>query len=225
MQNGKNYQIEMEQTLRRLQAEGRRPRLVLHSCCAPCSSAVLERLHEAFELIVYYYNPNIFPEAEFRLRAREQARLVAQMPLRDVRVVEGPYDPERFFALVRGLEGAPEGGARCTLCFEMRLRQTAAFARELGAEYFTTTLSISPLKDARRLNALGVQIARETGLEYLCSDFKKRDGYRRSCALSEVYGLYRQDYCGCVFSREARKRQKELSAPAPEGERRGEAWT
>lgn len=223
MQGRRNYQIEMEQALQRLQAEGRRPRLVLHSCCAPCSSAVLERLHEAFEIIVYYYNPNISPESEFRLRAREQARLVAQMPLQDVRVAEGPYDPERFFALVRGLEEEPEGGARCTVCFEMRLRQTAAFAREVGAEYFTTTLSISPLKDAERLNALGTRIAGETGLKYLCSDFKKRDGYRRSCALSEMYGLYRQDYCGCIFSREARRRQRARKAAVAEEERCGEA--
>ena len=208
MQPKINYQIEMEKTLQRLREEGRRPRLVLHACCAPCSSAVLERLNEAFEITVYYYNPNIAPESEFRLRAQEQARLVRQMPLQDVHVVEGPYDSARFYHLVRGLEGEPEGGERCNVCFEMRLRRTAEFALEMGAPYFTTTLSISPLKDARRLNALGMRIAAEMGLHYLCSDFKKKDGYRRSCELSQQYGLYRQDYCGCIFSQQERARQK-----------------
>ena len=183
--------------------------LVLHSCCAPCSSAVLERLHEAFQLVVFYYNPNISPEAEFRHRAREQARLVREMPLRDdVRVVEGEYDPENFYARVRGYEGAPEGGERCSICFEMRLRKTAEYARSIGAQYFTTTLSISPLKDAARLNAIGTELAGEYGLNYLVSDFKKKDGYRRSCVLSETYGLYRQDFCGCVFSQMERERAR-----------------
>ena len=206
-----NYQIEMERELERLSREGRRPKLALHSCCAPCSSAVLERLNEAFEIVVYYYNPNIAPEEEFRRRAAEQRRLAAEMPLRDVRVAEGPYEAERFYELVRGHEGDPEGGARCAICFEMRLRSTAEFARSIGADYFTTTLSISPLKDAQLLNELGARIAEEAGLRYLHSDFKKRDGYRRSCALSEEYGLYRQDYCGCVFSkRERAEKAKEV---------------
>lgn len=204
-----NYQLEMERELARLALAGSRPMLVLHSCCAPCSSAVLERLHEAFQLVVFYYNPNISPEAEFRHRAREQARLVREMPLRDdVRVVEGEYDPENFYARVRGYEDAPEGGERCSICFEMRLRKTAEYARSIGAQYFTTTLSISPLKDAARLNAIGTELAGEYGLNYLVSDFKKKDGYRRSCALSETYGLYRQDFCGCVFSQMERERAR-----------------
>ena len=202
-----NYNLEMERELARLKKEGCRPVLVLHSCCAPCSSAVLERLHEAFELVVFYYNPNISPEAEFRHRAGEQKRLVAEMPLRaDVRVVEGEYDPQRFYELVRGHEEDPEGGERCGICFEMRLRKTAEYARAIGAEYFTTTLSISPLKNAQRLNELGRAIAAEFGLNYLLSDFKKKDGYRRSCVLSERHGLYRQDFCGCVFSKLERER-------------------
>lgn len=205
-----NYQIEMEKELRGLEVRGCRPRLVLHSCCAPCSSAVLERLHQAFELIVFYYNPNISPEAEFRHRADEQKRLVQQMPLRDdVCVVEGEYDPENFYRAVQGYEDAPEGGERCGICFEMRLRKTAEYARRIGAEYFTTTLSISPLKDAARLNAIGGALAEEFGLHYLFSDFKKKDGYRRSCVLSEEYGLYRQDFCGCVFSKLERDRRLE----------------
>lgn len=208
-----NYQLEMEREIKRLQAEGKRPLLALHSCCAPCSSAVLERLHEAFELVVFYYNPNISPKAEFRHRVQEQARLIEAMPLReDVRMVEGEYDPENFYARVRGYEDAPEGAERCTICFEMRLRRTAEFARSIGAQYFTTTLSISPLKDAARLNAIGGALAEELGVNYLFSDFKKKDGYRRSCVLSEEYNLYRQDFCGCVFSkreREAARAQKE----------------
>ena len=208
MKNRVNYQIEMERELERIARRGARPKLALHACCAPCSSAVLERLNEAFEIVVYYYNPNIAPEEEFHRRAAEQRRLVEQMPLRDARVAEGPYDAERYYALVRGHEGDPEGGARCAICFEMRLRSTAAFAREIGADYFTTTLSISPLKDAQLLNELGARIAAEAGVTYLHSDFKKRDGYKRSCALSEEYGLYRQDYCGCAFSRREREDQK-----------------
>lgn len=204
-----NYNLEMEKEIARLQREERRPVLVLHSCCAPCSSAVLERLHEVFELVVFYYNPNISPEAEFRHRAEEQKRLVEEMPLRgDARVVEGEYDPQRFYELVRGHEEDPEGGERCGICFEMRLRKTAEYARSIGAEYFTTTLSISPLKNAQRLNELGRAIAGEFGLNYLLSDFKKKDGYRRSCVLSEEHGLYRQDFCGCVFSKMERERTR-----------------
>lgn len=212
-----NYQLEMEKEIRQLEKAERRPLLVLHSCCAPCSSAVLERLNEAFELVVFYYNPNISPEAEFRHRAEEQARLVEEMPLRgDVRVVEGEYDPENFYARVRGYEDAPEGGERCGICFEMRLRRTAEYARSIGAEYFTTTLSISPLKDAARLNAIGGDLAAEYGVRYLFSDFKKKDGYRRSCALSEEYGLYRQDFCGCVFSQMERERIRAAQAQKPD---------
>ena len=202
-----NYQIEMEREIAALARAGKRPRLVLHSCCAPCSSAVLERLHSAFELIVYYYNPNISPEGEFRHRSDEQFRLVNAMPLSDdITVVEGEYDPENFYARVKGHEDDPEGGERCGICFEMRLRKTAEYARSIGAEYFTTTLSISPLKNAARLNAIGTELAGEYGLKYLLSDFKKKDGYRRSVALSEEYGLYRQDFCGCVYSKLERER-------------------
>ena len=204
-----NYQIEMEKELRAIQARGERPLLALHSCCAPCSSAVLERLNEHFRIALYYYNPNISPEKEFRHRVEEQKRLVRQMPLAaDLTVAEGLYEPERFYELVRGHEDDPEGGERCGICFEMRLRSTAEYARSIGADYFTTTLSISPLKDAQRLNSIGRALAAEFGVKYLCSDFKKKDGYRRSCALSEEYGLYRQDFCGCAFSRMERDRRK-----------------
>ena len=205
-----NYRIEMEREIEALKRAGRRPLLALHSCCAPCSSAVLEQLNDAFQIAVFYYNPNISPEDEFRRRAEEQLRLVREMPLaEDIRAEIGAYDPERFYAAVRGHESDPEGGARCGICFELRLRETAKYARNIGAEYFTTTLSISPLKDAARLNTLGGAIAAEYGLKYLHSDFKKKDGYRRSCALSKEYDLYRQDFCGCVYSKlEAERRRK-----------------
>ena len=205
-----NYRIEMEREIEALKCAGRRPLLALHSCCAPCSSAVLEQLNDAFQIAVFYYNPNISPEDEFRRRAEEQLRLVREMPLaEDIRAEIGAYDPERFYAAVRGHESDPEGGARCGICFELRLRETAKYARDIGAEYFTTTLSISPLKDASRLNTLGSAIAAEYGLKYLHSDFKKKDGYRRSCALSKEYDLYRQDFCGCVYSKlEAEHRRK-----------------
>ena len=205
-----NYRIEMEREIEALKRAGRRPLLALHSCCAPCSSAVLEQLNDAFQIAVFYYNPNISPEDEFRRRAEEQLRLVREMPLaEDIRAEIGAYDPERFYAAVRGPESDPEGGARCGICFELRLRETAKYARDIGAEYFTTTLSISPLKDASRLNTLGSAIAAEYGLKYLHSDFKKKDGYRRSCALSKEYDLYRQDFCGCVYSKlEAERRRK-----------------
>ena len=205
-----NYRIEMEREIEALKRAGRRPLLALHSCCAPCSSAVLEQLNDAFQIAVFYYNPNISPEDEFRRRAEEQLRLVREMPLaEDIRAEIGAYDPERFYAAVRGHESDPEGGARCSICFELRLRETAKYARDIGAAYFTTTLSISPLKDASRLNTLGSAIAAEYGLKYLHSDFKKKDGYRRSCALSKEYDLYRQDFCGCVYSKlEAERRRK-----------------
>ena len=204
-----NYRIEMERELKKIQQQGNRPLLVLHSCCAPCSSACLELLNRYFRIVVFYYNPNISPESEFIHRAEEQKRLINEMPLSDdIQTVVGEYDPRNFYEKVKGHEADPEGGERCGICFEMRLRKTAEYARSVGADYFTTTLSISPLKNARRLNAIGAALAQEFGLAYLFSDFKKKDGYRRSCTLSEQYGLYRQDFCGCVFSKQERERQK-----------------
>ena len=204
----KNYQIEMERALDSLKDRAVRPRLLLHSCCAPCSSAVLERLTAHFDITVFYYNPNISPESEFIHRVDEQARLIAEMPHENpITLLRGEYDPERFYAMAKGLEDAPEGGERCTGCFRLRLGRAAETARDGGYDFFTTTLSISPLKDAQRLNAIGAELSARFGVPYLFSDFKKKNGYKRSCELSQVYGLYRQDYCGCVFS----KRQRELS--------------
>lgn len=204
-----NYQIEMEKTIARIQAEGRRPRLLLHSCCAPCSSYVLESLDEVFDITVFYYNPNIAPLEEFDRRVEEQIRLAEQMPLKGkIDVIRGPYEDAAFYEACRGHEVDAEGGERCTKCFYLRLEKTAQTAFEGGFDYFTTTLSISPLKDAQRLNAIGRELAGVYGVPYLFSDFKKKNGYRRSCELSALYDLYRQDYCGCIYSRLARERQK-----------------
>lgn len=197
----RNAQAVLDRELARLAQEGWVPRLLLHACCAPCSSYVLEYLAAHFAITVYYYNPNIAPETEYRFRAGELQRLLTEMnPARPVDYLEGPYEPARFYALSRGLEQEPEGGERCFRCYRLRLESTAQTAQRLGFAYFTTTLSISPYKNAAKLNEIGEALAAEYGVRYLTSDFKKRNGYRRSCELSTQYGLYRQDYCGCVYS-------------------------
>lgn len=206
----RNYQKELDKLIAGL--NGRRPTLLLHACCAPCSSYVLEYLSRYFRITLFYYNPNISPESEYRYRVSEVKRLVAEMlPDSDVTVVEGRYDPERFVQAVRGLEGEPEGGKRCRVCFRLRLEEAARQAKALGCEFFTTTLSISPLKNARALNEIGEELAPIYQTRYLVSDFKKREGYKRSIQLSAEYQLYRQDYCGCIYSkleREAIKRRQ-----------------
>ncbi len=200
-----NYQIELERALARIAESGRKPRLLLHCCCAPCSSYVLEYLNPAFDIDAFYYNPNIAPEDEYNRRAAELQRLANSMPHENaLRVIVGKYDAEAFAAMCRGYEDEPEGGARCERCFRMRLCASAKLARETGCEWFTTTLTISPLKDAQALNAIGMELGERFGVRWLPSDFKKRNGYKRSCELSEIYGLYRQDYCGCLYSRMAR---------------------
>lgn len=200
-----NYQIEMERELARIEGSGRRPRLLLHACCAPCSSYVLEALNRSFDIDVYYYNPNIAPREEFDRRVAELQRLAAQLPHENaLRVIVGDYDNTAFMAMCRGHETDPEGGARCALCFRMRLEAAAKLAARLDSDYFTTSLTISPLKDAQLLNAIGAEQGRREGVQWLFSDFKKKNGYKRSCELSREYGLYRQDYCGCVFSRQER---------------------
>ncbi len=200
-----NHQIELERALARIAESGRRPRLLLHCCCAPCSSYVLEYLTSAFDIDAFYYNPNIAPRDEFDRRAAELERLAASLPHENaLRVIVGDYDAEAFTAMCRGFEDAPEGGARCERCFRMRLGASAKKARETGCEWFTTTLTISPMKDAQLLNAIGMELGERFGVRWLPSDFKKRNGYKRSCELSALYGLYRQDYCGCVYSRRER---------------------
>lgn len=206
----RNFQKEMERVIEGHRQRGETPSLLLHSCCAPCSSYVLEYLSKYFWITVLYYNPNIYPPEEIRKRADEQERLIAAMPAEHgITYREGRYEPERFYETVKGHEGDREGGERCSLCYRLRLEEAAREAKAGGFDYFTTTLSISPLKDARKLNAIGEELAGEYGVAYLNADFKKKDGYKRSTELSREYGLYRQDYCGCVFSKEERERQRE----------------
>ncbi len=183
---------------------GRRPRLLLHSCCAPCSSACIERLKDDFELTVLYYNPNI-EAGEYELRKAEQLRFLAATGWADA--LDCEHGSELFYAAAQGLENAPEGGARCLKCYELRLERTAREASAGGFEYFATTLTVSPQKSAQALNAIGERLADKHGVKWLHSDFKKRGGYLRSCELARGYGLYRQDYCGCEFSRRERVRK------------------
>ena len=201
-QQKENYQRILDKTLEAIVQEGRTPRLLLHSCCAPCSSYVLEYLSQYFEITVFYYNPNIYPEEEYRERTKEQKRLIGEMKTANpIHFLEGEYDTASFYAAAKGHEKDPEGGSRCFRCYELRLREGAKTAKEGGFDYFTTTLSISPLKNAQKLNEIGIRLGQEYGVPYLQSDFKKKNGYKRSTELSSQYGLYRQDYCGCVFSR------------------------
>lgn len=201
-----NYQLRLDEIIKRHTAAGETPTLLLHSCCAPCSSYTIEYLSQYFRITVLYYNPNISPESEYDHRIEEQQRFISELKtVTPVSFVAGEYDPQTFYNAVRGLENEPEGGARCMVCYRMRLERAAQMAAELGLDYFTTTLTISPLKRADKINEIGEEIAAQTGVKFLPSDFKKRGGYLRSIELSREYGLYRQNYCGCVFS----KRQSE----------------
>ncbi|RHV08718.1 hypothetical protein DXB97_00675 [Firmicutes bacterium OM07-11] len=201
-----NYQKELDKLILELKKEEKVPRLLLHSCCAPCSSYVLEYLSQYFEVTVFYYNPNIYPESEYTKRVLEQQKLISEMRFKHpVTFIAGNYDSEKFYNMARGLEDVKEGGERCFKCYELRLREAAKIAKNGEYDFFTTTLSISPLKNAQKLNEIGMLLAKEYGTEYLLSDFKKKNGYKRSVELSEQYGLYRQDYCGCVFSMKERK--------------------
>ena len=202
MATQRNYAQQMDAVLAGL--GGTRPRLLLHACCGPCSSAVLEQLCRYFEITVLYYNPNTWPAAEYYRRGEELQKFVAAAHPLGVTVVEDTYDPQQFYTAVAGLENEPERGERCTVCYRMRLERAAQYARAHGFNWFTTTLSISPVKDPVRLNTIGCELAQQYGLNYLQSEFRKKDGYKRSLALSAEYGLYRQDYCGCIFSKQER---------------------
>lgn len=197
-----NYQRILDKIIEQHQKSEELPKLLLHSCCAPCSSYVLEYLTQYFSITVFYYNPNIWPEEEYKKRVAEQQQLIKEMPVKHaVSFIEGEYCPEVFFAMAKGMEHLPEKGERCYHCYEMRLRESAKIAKEMNYDYFCTTLSISPLKNAQWLNEIGRNLEKEFGVKWLCSDFKKKEGYKRSIQLSEEYGLYRQNYCGCVFSK------------------------
>ena len=197
----RNYQKELDNIIAGHGQRREAPTLFLHSCCAPCSSYVLEYLSAFFRITVFYYNPNIYPAEEYEKRVEEQKNLIERLPsVYPIEFVEGAYDKERFYEMARGLEQVPEGGERCFLCYELRLRETARLAAERGFDYFTTTLTISPLKNAAKLNEIGGLLGEEYQTVWLPSDFKKKNGYKRSIELSKEYNLYRQDYCGCVFS-------------------------
>lgn len=196
-----NYQKELDCILSNLDPN-RPPHLLLHSCCGPCSSYVLEYLTQYFCTTVFYYNPNIQPEAEYQKRLICQKQLIAALPApHPVRWMDCDWEGARFAAAVRGQEHEPEGGSRCTTCFRLRLTKTAELAKQGQFDYFCTTLTVSPHKDARRINRLGYEIAEQFGVTWLPSDFKKREGYKRSIQLSTAYGLYRQNYCGCLYSK------------------------
>lgn len=204
-----DYQKELDGIIDRIRQSGLTPSLLVHSCCAPCSSYVLEYLAAYFSITILYYNPNIYPEEEYIRRAKEQKGLIKSLPVRNqVRLIEGNYNPEDYYKFIRGYENEPEAGERCFLCYRMRLMEAAALAKEGGFDYFTTTLSISPYKNAAKLYEIGKELGRKYGVEYLPSDFKKKGGYQRSIELSKQYGLYRQDYCGCIFSMKERENRK-----------------
>ena len=204
--NKVNYQKELDKIIENAVKQGLTPTLLLHSCCAPCSSYVLKYLSDFFKITLVYYNPNIFPEEEYRKRVSEQERLINELPVKNpITFIEAKYDPETFFEKVKGLEKEPEGGARCTVCYEMRMREAAIYAKEGGFDYFTTTLSISPLKNAQKINDIGCALSEEYGVKHLPSDFKKKEGYKQSVQLSAEYNLYRQNFCGCVYSKGEQK--------------------
>ncbi len=223
--NKRNYAKELEARIEEFQKAGEHPKLLLHACCAPCSSYCLEYLREFFDVTVFFYNPNITSEGEYHKRVAEEKRLIEEYNrqveegsfsgmnsgpgARKIGIVEGTYDPRQFYEAVKGLEDCREGGDRCRKCFELRLSETARVAKELGFEYMTTTLTISPLKNADVLNEVGREAAMQENVTFLPSDFKKKNGYKRSIELSQMFDLYRQDFCGCSFSKAQRELEKE----------------
>lgn len=205
-----NYQLKLDKIISEIEEENRVPKLLLHSCCAPCSSYVLTYLSQYFEITVYYYNPNISFGEEYLKRVEEQKRFISDVEFKHkVDFVEGPYDPTIFFDAVKGMENMKEGDRRCYICYKLRLEQAAIYAKDNGYDFFTTTLSISPYKNVAWLNEIGELLATDYDINYLYSDFKKKNGYKTSIELSKQYGLYRQDYCGCVYSKEERQKQKD----------------
>ncbi len=196
-----NYQKELDKILLNISKSGALPRLMLHSCCAPCSSYVIEYLNPYFEITVLYYNPNISPVEEYEKRKAEQIRFIKEFDsVNPVHICDCDYDGKKYEEAIKGLENEPEGGLRCVKCFYLRLEETAKTAKKLNFDYFCTTLSISPLKNAELLNKIGKSLSEKYDIKYLPSDFKKREGYKRSVELSKKYNLYRQNFCGCVYS-------------------------
>ena len=208
-----NYHLKMQELIQEFCSEEKVPKLLLHSCCAPCSSYCLELLSQYFSITVFYYNPNIYPPKEYEMRVEEQAKFISKLNQNAIKhpisFVEGTYDTERFYEMAKGMEHLKEGGERCFACYEMRLRESCAYAKEQDFDFFTTTLSISPLKNATKLNEIGAKLEAEYGVRYLYSDFKKKNGYKRSTEISNEYEMYRQYYCGCVYSK--KQRDEEIS--------------
>ncbi len=197
-----NYQKELDKVIEEIKQSKKTPTLLMHACCAPCSSYCLEYLSQYFNISIFYYNPNISYKEEYEYRLSEVKRLISLMDFKNpVNIIDSEYVPNDFYKAVKGLENEPEGGRRCEQCFRLRLNASAIAAKNTGADYFTTTLTISPLKNADLLNKIGAELAEEYGVNWLYSDFKKREGYKRSIVLSRQYNLYRQNYCGCIFSK------------------------
>lgn len=206
----RNYQKELDNIIKRLEKENKVPTLLLHSCCAPCSSYCIEYLSNYFKITIFYYNPNISLEKEYRRRVEEQKRLIVSMPVKyPVNFIEGKYDTDRFYEISRGLEQEREGGERCFLCYRLRMEEAIKIAREGKFDYVTTTLSISPHKNAAKLNEIGEELEKIYEVQYLTSDFKKKNGYKRSIELSKEYDLYRQDYCGCIYSKQETEKMRQ----------------
>ncbi|MGL6248195.1 MAG: epoxyqueuosine reductase QueH [Culicoidibacterales bacterium] len=201
----RNYQVELEELIERLQAASERPRLLVHACCGPCNTQVLNSLANAFEITVLFYNPNIHPKKEYLKRRDTQAEFIDAFNARQghaIAFVEGPYNPREFFNKTKGLEAEPEKGKRCEACYELRLQEAKKFAEELNCEYYTTSLTVSPYKNTEAVNRIGDELdeAGEQITQFLHSDFKKKNGFRESIALAKEYELYRQNYCGCIYS-------------------------
>lgn len=200
-----NYDLEMEKELKNLNGK---PSLLLHACCAPCSSAVLERIAKYFNITILYYNPNITQEEEYEKRLKEIENFVKKINIKNIKVLRGRYNPKEFFDIATGLEEEKERGKRCYKCYELRLEETAKIAEQKNFDYFTTTLSISPHKNSNWLNEIGQNLNKKYIPKYLYADFKKKNGYKRSIELSKKYHLYRQDYCGCIYSKKERELTK-----------------
>ena len=197
-----NYSKMTEKIIKENEAKGHVPRLLLHSCCAPCSSSVLEYLSEHFKVTILFFNPNITETEEYNKRLEEQNEFIANFKAKNtISIIEGEYNKDIFYDFAKDYKDEPEGGKRCLECYSLRLKETAKIAKEMKFDYFTTTLSVSPMKNAELLNQLGSQLEEEYDVKYLYSDFKKKEGYKRSIELSKDYGLYRQDYCGCIYSK------------------------
>lgn len=202
----KNYQKQLETLISNID-KSNKPKLLLHACCAPCSSYVLEFLSDYFDITLFFYNPNISPKSEFNYREEELTRLIKEMKLK-IKIVTPEYNDKEFYEIVKGYEDLPEGNERCFKCYELRLHKACEYAKKESFDYFTTTLSISPYKNAEKLNEISNKLSEEYNIKALPSDFKKNNGYKRSIELSKIFNLYRQDYCGCVYSKRERDNKK-----------------